>query len=62
MDAKTHPNGILEEVETCPNKVEKLTETRYIRLQCGDIGKFKERLLANSRKPYYEYSPLKPKA
>ena len=45
MDAKTYPNGILEEMEACPNKMEKSTETWNNKLQRGDVGKFKESLL-----------------
>ena len=62
MDAKTYPNGILEEMEACPNKMEESTETWNNKLQRGDVGKCKVRLLTNSGKPYHKSGPFKPKA
>ncbi len=62
MDAKTHPHGVLEEVEESPDKVEESPETGSNERQCRNTGMFKERVLAHSGKPDYEHSPLKPKA
>ena len=62
MDEETNPNGVLEEMETCTNKMEKSAEIRDTKFQRGNTGEFKKGVLANRREPHNEYSPLKREA
>ena len=62
MDAQTYPHGVLEEMEASPYKMEKPAEAGKFLQKCGDSCEFQERILADSRQPYIENSPLKPAA
>ena len=60
MDEKTHPHGVLEEMEESPNKMEKSVEVGDIQQKCAASCVFKKRILADSCQPNNEDSPLKP--
>ena len=59
MDAKTYPNGVLEEMEKSTHKMEKSKEAWRVQLQCRYSCMFTKGILADSRQPDNENSPFK---
>lgn len=62
MDAQTYPNGVLEEMEASPWKVEKPTKIGNFQRKCGHSSQLQKGILADSRQPNTTKSPLKPTA
>ena len=58
MDEETNPHGILETLETSEDKIPKSEKAGNQQFQCRNTGKFKERVLANSRESDSEYRTI----
>ena len=59
MDAQTYPNGVLEEMEASPYKVEKPAEIGNFQRKCGHSSQLQKGILADSIQPHIANSPLK---
>ena len=62
MDAETHPNGVMEEMEESTHKMEKFDETWRIQFQRRYSCMLTKGILADSRQPDNENSPFKREA
>ena len=57
MDAQTYPNGVLEEMEASPHKMEKPAEIGNLQRKCGHSSQLQKGILADSRQPNTTNSP-----